>query len=80
MADASLKTGVVVERLTAEVDDHRKGYFARMVPSDTGGYVRWTDYTALQRELTAAEKRVAELSRPCWREDDVEHPCGRAES
>lgn len=35
---------------------------------------------ALRSALTAAEQRIAELSRPCWREDDVEHPCGRSES
>ena len=31
----------------------------------------------LRTALTAAESRIAELSQPCWREDDVEHPCGR---
>jgi hypothetical protein len=29
--------------------------------------------------LTTAEARNADLCKPCWREDDVEHPCGRIE-
>lgn len=31
----------------------------------------------LRDALTNAQNRIAELSNPCWREDDVEHPCGR---